>query len=346
VALALVVAACGGSSAEGSVPSVTGKPVDRAVNELSEAGFLVSISRKPSRTKPGLVVSQAPAADESSARDTTVALEVSVGEYLDKVPPVNGQSVDTATETIQSAGFAVSVVGVSDNAAAGTAIGTEPAADTQAPVGSVVELKVSKGPANKDVPNVVGKKVDEAVESLTGAGFVVEQTEVFSEEAMGQVVAQTPAGGQSAAKGATVEISVSKGTGTVTMPSVTGLTAEAAEKELAQLGLEASKETVPGAEPEGTVVAQSPAAGTTLQTGSSVHLNTSDGAKTESVTMPNLIGLSRSEAQSQLTQLGLAFTVYVVPSDEPVGDVIAQDPAAGTSVEVGSSVQFNTSGGR
>jgi beta-lactam-binding protein with PASTA domain len=116
------------------------------------------------------------------------------------------------------------------------------------------------------------------------------------------------------------------------MPSLTGLTAEAAEAQLAQLGLETTKETVPGPPPEGAVIAQNPAAGTTLQTGDSAHFNVSDGANPEMVSVPNLVGLSRSEAQEQLTQLGLAFTVYVVPSDEPVETVVAQNPAPGTSV--------------
>jgi beta-lactam-binding protein with PASTA domain len=93
------------------------------------------------------------------------------------------------------------------------------------------------------------------------------------------------------------------------------------------------------------VIAQNPAAGTTLQTGSSAHFNLSDGAKPAKVSVPNLVGLTRSEAQTQLTQLGLDFTVYVVPSDKPVEEVVAQNPVAGTSVAVGSSVHFNTSGG-
>jgi len=39
---------------------------------------------------------------------------------------------------------------------------------------------------------------------------------------------------------------------------------------------------------------------------------------------------------------GLAFTVYVVPSDEPVGKVVAQEPNSGTAVAVGLAVRFNT----
>jgi beta-lactam-binding protein with PASTA domain len=58
--------------------------------------------------------------------------------------------------------------------------------------------------------------------------------------------------------------------------------------------------------------------------------------------MPNLSGLSRSQAQTQLNELGLTFTVYVVPSDEPVGKVVAQEPKSGTAIALGSAVRYNT----
>jgi beta-lactam-binding protein with PASTA domain len=132
----------------------------------------------------------------------------------------------------------------------------------------------------------------------------------------------------------------------VTVPSLKGLTAEDAQAELAQLGLTANPNAVPGSEPAGTVVAQDPAAGTTVDTGSAVNVNVSDGAKTEKESMPNLVGLSRSDAQAQLEQVGLSYSVFVVPSDEPVGTVVAQDPAAGTPVDAEETVHFNTSGGR
>jgi eukaryotic-like serine/threonine-protein kinase len=347
--LALVMVGCGGSSstpANASVPAVAGKPADEAVNTLSGAGFLSSVSRAPSTATPGNVISQSPAADASAPEGSTVLLVVSTGEYLAKVPPVTGQSVDAATATVQSAGFTVVLIGRANAAALGTVFETQPAANADAPVGSPVELVVSKGPASVAIPNVVGKKAADAVSALTAKGFTVAPVGVFSSTERGQVTAQTPAAGKSEAKGATIEISISQGTGTVTVPSLRGDSADVATAQLEQLGLEAVQTTVPSTPPKGSVVAQDPAPGTTLKTGSTVRFNVSNGTQTKTVSMPNLINLSRSVAQTQLTQLGLLFTVYVVPSSARVGYVIAQDPRAGTAVQVGSSVHFNTSGGQ
>jgi hypothetical protein len=105
-----------------------------------------------------------------------------------------------------------------------------------------------------------------------------------------------------------------------------GLSADVAGTQLAHLGLKGTPKTVPGSAPEGTVVAPDPAAGTTVGTGSAVHCNFSNGKKTEMLSVPQLVGLSRYDAQAQLDQVGLSDTVYVVPSDEKVGYVVAQDP--------------------
>jgi eukaryotic-like serine/threonine-protein kinase len=342
--LVWLVAACA-SSNDATVPRVVGMPVDRAVNTVSQEGFPVSVSRLPSRETPGEVISQTPTANTSASEDTTVELVVSTGEFAGKVPDVTGQKVDAATSTVQGAGFVVLLIGQADAAAPGTVFQTQPAAGEVAAIGSDVQLMVSKGPATIDVPDVVGKKAGEAVETLSAAGFVVAGTPVFSDKEKGLVVSQSPVGGESEAKGATISINISKGTGTVAVPSLSGLSGDAAMAQLAQLGLTGKQATVPGSAPEGTVVAQSPAAGTTVDTGSEVNFNVSDATKTEKVSMPNLIGLSRSDAQAQLDQLGLAYTVYVVPSNEPVGIVIAQSPAGGNPVDAGATVHFNTSGG-
>ena len=78
--------------------------------------------------------------------------------------------------------------------------------------------------------------------------------------------------------GSTVRINVSKGSGEVTVPDVVGQTEAAAKEQLTQLNLKANVDRVPSAEPEGTVVAQNPTAGSTAQAGSLVRLNLSDGS--------------------------------------------------------------------
>jgi hypothetical protein len=208
-----------------------------------------------------------------------------------------------------------------------------------------VPLLAACGEDEETVPDVVGKKAADAIETLSSAGFSVTEKAVFSDKEEGQVVSQSPAAGESEAEGATIAISVSKGPETVTVPSLEGLSTDDAEAQLAQAGLTGTQNTVPGSAPAGTVVAQDPAAGTTVNTGSAVNFNTSDGTKTEKETMPKLVGLSRSDAQAALDQVGLSYTVDVVPSDEKEGTVIAQDPDEGTPVDAGATVHFNTSGG-
>src|SRR3954470_5671842 len=91
VVLGLVVTACGGSSAsEVAVPSVVGRPIDKAVNSVSEAGFTVTVSRTTSRLEAGRVLSQSPAADSKAPTDTEVLLVVSSGQHLERVPDVTG----------------------------------------------------------------------------------------------------------------------------------------------------------------------------------------------------------------------------------------------------------------
>jgi hypothetical protein len=121
----------------------------------------------------------------------------------------------------------------------------------------------------------------------------------------------------------------------VTVPALNGLSADVAGTQLAHLGLKGTPKTVPGSAPEGTVVAPDPAAGTTVGTGSAVHCNLSNGKKTEMLSVPQLVGLSRYDAQAQLDQVGLSDTVCVVPSDEKVGYVVAQDPPGGTPIDAG-----------
>ena len=74
-------------------------------------------------------------------------------------------------------GFTVKEEQVVDEAApVGEVVDQEPAANQEAPRGSEVTIFVSKGPADRPVPNVVDKTVAEASNLLGQAGFSVNQT--------------------------------------------------------------------------------------------------------------------------------------------------------------------------
>jgi serine/threonine-protein kinase len=128
------------------------------------------------------------------------------------------------------------------------------------------------------VPNAVGFSEAAGRDRLVSAGFKVTETRVFNEQRAGQVISQNPAAGSKAAKGASVAISVSKGTGVVIVPNVVGQSLGDAETALAKAGLKGNVQLhVPSAQPTGTVVAQNPPGGQAKR-GSTVQLNVSTGA--------------------------------------------------------------------
>src|SRR5918994_2240966 len=61
----------------------------------------------------------------------------------------------------------------------------------------------------------------------------------------------------------------------------------------------------------------------------------------ELVRVPDVVGTTSSEATATLRDAGLEANVVPVPSDQPSGQVLAQDPAAGTEAAEGSRVRLN-----
>jgi beta-lactam-binding protein with PASTA domain len=216
---------------------------------------------------------------------------------------------------------------------------------------------VSTGPQLVVLPNVVGLPRQQALDRMRdvpAADFDVRENGVFSEQPEGVVVAQDPRAGERIPSDATVRINVSKGTGRVAVPNVVGSTEDEATAELRQLGLTAKPVGVSSSELEGTVVAQSPAAGSEVGQGDSVRLNVSTGpggATTPAdttptttgggtTTVPDVVGLPREQA---IAELGRAdFRVQAVAqstADEAQdGVVVRQQPAGGRRADTGSTV--------
>jgi len=125
-----------------------------------------------------------------------------------------------------------------------------------------------------NLPSVVGMTVDQATQTLQGAGFSVSVgAAVQSNLPTDQVAQQDPGPGQ-VVTGSTITISPSNGQG-ATVPNVVGMTMGDAANALKAAGFQAAKGTcTPGnGDDSGTVSATNPAAGTAAPKGSSVTLN-------------------------------------------------------------------------
>lgn len=200
------------------------------------------------------------------------------GEGKRTVPAVTGMPIAAAVNTLQNRGLKVQISSEIHPGRPGLVFAEVPPAGSRVVKGSKVQLRVSRGPGTVAVPNAVGLTDATARDRLVAAGFKVTETRVFSQEKAGDVVSQTPPAGSKAAKGSTVAIKVSKGTGIVIVPSVVGSTIGDAETTLAKAGLKGVVQFhVPSAQPAGTVVAQSPPGGQAKR-GSEVKLNVSTGS--------------------------------------------------------------------
>jgi len=198
--------------------------------------------------------------------------------------------------------------------------------------------------ANKPVavPFVKGMKEPLAVKHIRDAGLVPQIAREFSDEdPKGTVIDQSPDPGEKIAKHGNVDITVSKGEETVTVPSVIGKTRDDAVSTLVNAGLQAKAFDVASSKPVGTVTGQDPAAGKVITKASTVRINVSSGPA--SVSVPSVIGLSYADASAALRNDGFSVARRDVDSEEAKGIVVDQSPSG--SAKPGSTVTLSVSKG-
>ncbi len=156
-----------------------------------------------------------------------------------------------------------------------TVLSQNPTAGTSVAPGTSVTLDVSAGQQRSTIPSLVGLTRSDAEAALRKAGLQLGQVqEQPSDSARGLVVESKPAEGQVVPSATRVDLVVSAGPSELTMPDVVGRDLESAAAFIAQLGLiSAPAEYDPTSTlPRGTVVGQSPAAGTAIAAGTTVTL--------------------------------------------------------------------------
>lgn len=180
-----------------------------------------------------------------------------------QVPALVGLTEAEARLEIGRAGLDVALPIVretDEDAPADEVIRQNPNRDVYVEPGTDVELVVSLGKPEVQVPYVVGQPRAAARDVLRAEGFKVAATEVESDEPKDQVISTDPAAGQSVAEGTTVTLSVSDGPESV--PSVIGLREAEATRTLREAGFQVEVRTDPAStEPKGTVVDQFPREG-------------------------------------------------------------------------------------
>ena len=194
------------------------------------------------------------------------------------------------------------------------------------------------------VPDVVGLAQTAAESAITGASLTVgaETTDYSASVPSGDVISQDPAAGVEVVTGSSVDLVISLGPPPpVNVPDVVGLDQATAESTITGASLAVGTVTYQNdaVVAAGNVISQDPTAGSTVDTGSSVDLVVSLGPQP---TVPDVVDLDQATAESTLT--GASLTVGMVSNGYSptiaVGNVVSQYPAAGASVDTGSSVKL------
>lgn len=199
-----------------------------------------------------------------------------------------------------------------------------------------------------EVPDLAGKTYEEAFNELNALGLGIKQTgtESSDEYEVGEIVRQNPVYGTMAEQHTTVEIIVSSGKGSISVPSVVGKSeadAVSALKETFKVNKTYSySDTVE----EGYVISQSPS--TEAKEGETITIVISQGVElvtVPSVTNPNYT--SETDAKKKLSDLGLKVEVKTAYSDTYSPQIVMeQSIAAGTLVERNTTITITVSLGK
>ncbi|MEI8147883.1 MAG: Stk1 family PASTA domain-containing Ser/Thr kinase [Actinomycetes bacterium] len=131
-------------------------------------------------------------------------------------------------------------------------------------------------------------------------------------------------------------------TATSVMPDVIGTSITEATSTITSQGLVVgATKLVQSTQPAGTVVASTPKPGAKVTKGQSVTLSVSLGTSTQPVTIPDVTGMSLSDAESTLQQAGLAYKVdftATAPEGASPNTVLSQTPDGGTQGRTGDDV--------
>ena len=192
------------------------------------------------------------------------------------------------------------------------------------------------------VPLVEGLREPLAKNKIRDAQLVPHVSREFSNTIeTGVVISQDPAAGDKLQKNGRVDITVSKGKETVSVPSVIGKSQADAVSTLTNAGLVARVFSVPSNKPVDTVTGQDPLPGKTVDKGSKVRINISSGPA--DVTVPSVIGLPFDQASAALQQAGFTVSRKDVESDQPADTVVNQSPSG--SATPGSAITLEVSKG-
>lgn len=197
-------------------------------------------------------------------------------------------------------------------------------------------------------PDVAGVPLREAADRLQDLGLRVRNDPTTSQPdpriPKGAVIEQRPPAGARVKRGGLIDLIISTGPESATVPDVVGTEVQAALVSLVAAGLEAGA-TLRVASidlPAGRVVETIPPAGAAASRGAAISLVVSEGARAETWVMPALISLPYDRARAALERGGFRFGRVTFEAYEGIapGTILRQFPLAGHPVSRSDAISL------
>lgn len=188
----------------------------------------------------------------------------------------------------------------------------------------------------------------EASPQVTSGQIVPVWNEEYNNDyAAGYIYKQSPVSGRTVREGQSVTFTVSMGIKYVTIPDVSNYLQADGEQMLKDLGVSVLiTQAVEPSVAAGSIIRTDPAAGSQVAAGTTVVVYVSRPQVSTTTRVPSVVGMTLDDGRTLLVQnrLGLGSQTEQY-SDQPVGTILSQDPAAGTSVKLNSRVNVVVSAG-
>ena len=206
---------------------------------------------------------------------------------------------------------------------------------------------LSRTPATIAIPDVAGQTVAEAKETLKKANFEIgeEKSEASEKVEEGRIIRTDPDAGTGRKEGTKINLVVSSGKQSFQLSNYIGrkstdVIAELKQKKVPENLIKIEEEESSESE-AGTVLRQSPAAGTTYDLSKASTITLTVAKKVTSVAMPSYIGSSLEFTKNNLVQIvGIkeanieVVEVSAAPAGIAEGTVVEQSPKAGEKVDL------------
>ena len=267
------------------------------------------------------------------------------------VPKVMGKTVDAAEQALTEAGYVLGEVTeeYSAEVVSGRVMSQDPEAGSKPEKGTKVNLVVSKGPEKCTVPDLRGMTTEEAEAALKASGLKGKQGNAdYSDMDKGKVFKQDVDAGKTADKDSEVVYYISLGKETATVPIVINYAKNDAVNALKNAGFRV--ETVDGGYSdqysEGVVMEQTPNGGQ-LEKGETVTITISKGKDpaTLPVDVPNVVGMTRADAEATLANAGFSYEVEEKYSSAADQGIVFDQDITGSRVPSKTTITISVSKG-